>query len=80
MQQRFKTVFDVYIEGEYFSVMNEQCNYVILDKLQLTPSSSPIVAISLISGLFTFDINAIGDRLNMARILLLYSGRSEHNT
>ena len=33
MQQRFKIVFVAYIEDEFVGVMNEQCNYIIEDKL-----------------------------------------------
>jgi energy-converting hydrogenase Eha subunit C len=29
----YKIVFVVYIEGAFVGVMNEQCNYIILDKL-----------------------------------------------
>ena len=79
-KQRFKVVFVVYIEGAFVGVMNEQFNYIIVDKLQLTQCWPPIVAVIWSSGLLTFVINATGARLNMARILLLYSGRSAHST
>jgi hypothetical protein len=33
MQDRFKIVIVIYIEVAFVGVMNEQCNYIILDKL-----------------------------------------------
>ena len=37
MQQAFKVVFVVYIEVAFVGVMNEQCNYIVLDKLTAYP-------------------------------------------
>jgi hypothetical protein len=37
MQKQFKIVFVVYIEGALVGVVNEQCSYIILDKLRAYP-------------------------------------------